>query len=291
LPDSVSRRHAVSRRHDVSRRHAVGAASARSLLLTVLGEFVLPADRPVWTGALVDVLAALDVEEKSARQALARTAADGWIVASRDGRRTRWALTPAGRRLLSEGAERIYTFAAEESSWDGRWLVLTVSVPEQLRKLRHLVRTRLAWAGFGSPVPGVWISANPAREAEAKQIFADLGLTEGLFSFVGQFAGIGSPAQLVAQAWDLAEVAAHYRAFIEVAGSFAPASSSAELDFLVAQVRLVHEWRRMPFIDPQLPRALLPPVWIGAEAVKLFHAQHARWTSHAAAAWAAQSPC
>jgi len=241
----------------------------------------------VWTAALVDVLAALDVEEKSARQALARTATDGWIAASRDGRRTRWALTPAGRRLLSEGAERIYSFAAEGSSWDGRWLVLTVSVPEQSRKLRHLVRTRLAWAGFGSPVPGVWISASPAREAEAKQIFADLGLAEGLFSFVGPFAGIGSPAQLVAQAWDLAEVAAHYRAFIEVVGALAPSSA---LDFLVAQVRLVHEWRRMPFIDPQLPRPLLPPVWIGAEAVTLFHAQHAAWAPRAAAAWAAQNP-
>ena len=33
----------------VTRRQELGAASARSLLLTVLGEFVLPSGRPVWT--------------------------------------------------------------------------------------------------------------------------------------------------------------------------------------------------------------------------------------------------
>jgi phenylacetic acid degradation operon negative regulatory protein len=262
---------------DSARHHA---RSARSLLLTTLGEFVLPGDRPVWTTTLLRVLAALGVEEPSARQALARTATDGWIVAERDGRRTRWALTPAGRRLLSEGAQRIYSFEAIEFGWDGRWLVLMVTVPEESRKLRHLIRTRLAWAGFGSPAPGVWISANPEREAEAKQIFADLGPIDGLFSFVGPFAGIGSAPQLVAQAWDLAGVAAHYRAFIELAEGLAPISDD---DCVVAQVRLVHEWRRMPFFDPQLPPDLLPPDWIGHDAAAAFRARHDAWAGRARA--------
>ena len=58
-----------------SRRHAAGAASARGLLLTVLGEFVLPAGGSAWTSAFIDVLGRLGVEEKAARQALMRTAA------------------------------------------------------------------------------------------------------------------------------------------------------------------------------------------------------------------------
>jgi phenylacetic acid degradation operon negative regulatory protein len=266
------------------RRHS---ASARSLLLTVLGEFVLPSAKPVWTGTVVDCLAALGVEEKSARQALARTATDGWITPERHGRRTRWSLTVPGRRLLSEGAERIYSFAAQEPFWDGRWLVLMVSVPERQRQARHLLRTRLAWAGFGSPAPGVWISANPDREAEAKQIIADLGLADGLFSFVGPFAGIGSPAGLVAQAWDLAEVARQYRSFIDGVTSMRATVSARALAPLVAQVQLVHGWRRMPFVDPQLPADLLPPDWIGREAAALFRAQHEQWAGPAEAAWTA----
>jgi len=65
----------------LSRRHSVGAASARSWLLTVLGEFVLPGDQPAWTSSLVAALAGLGLEEKASRQALARTAADGLIRA------------------------------------------------------------------------------------------------------------------------------------------------------------------------------------------------------------------
>lgn len=247
------------------------------MLLTVLGEFVLPLDRPVWTSALVDILAALGIEEKAARQALARTAADGWIVAERDGRRSRWTLTQAGRRLLTEGAARIYGFSAEASTWDGRWLVLTVSVPETQRNLRHQIRTRLAWAGFGSPVPGVWIAANADREAEAKQIFADLDLADGVFSFVGPFAGIGSAATLVAQAWDLDAVADRYRDFITGVSALRPVT---EQDHIVAQIRLVHAWRQMPFVDPQLPRELLPPDWIGRRAAALFQSRHTAFSTH-----------
>src|SRR5689334_24942964 len=96
----------------VTRRQELGAASARSLLLTVLGEFVLPAGRPVWTSALLDLLADLDVAEKAARQAIMRSADSGWIEASRIGREARWSLTPAGTELLREGTERSYGFAA-----------------------------------------------------------------------------------------------------------------------------------------------------------------------------------
>src|SRR2546421_3858308 len=91
----------------LSRRRELGAPSARSLLLTVLGEFVLPRGEPVWTQVLVDVLGRLGVEPKSARQALARTAAEGLLESDRAGRRVRWSLTEQGRRLLSDGAARI----------------------------------------------------------------------------------------------------------------------------------------------------------------------------------------
>src|SRR3954469_21893858 len=120
----------------VTRRQELGAASARSLLLTVLGEFVLPGGRPVRTAAVLDLLADLDVAEKAARQAIMRTADSGWIAGTRIGRETRWSLTDAGTRLLKEGTDRIYGFAADDRGWDGRWLVVVVAVPENARQLR-----------------------------------------------------------------------------------------------------------------------------------------------------------
>jgi phenylacetic acid degradation operon negative regulatory protein len=251
--------------------------------MTVLGEFVLPRGAPVWTGTLVDVLALLGIEEKSARQALSRTAAEGWLDSQRHGRRVRWELTPPGRRLLSEGASRIYSFGSEERRWDQRWLVLLVTVPEARRDLRHQLRTRLAWAGFGSPAAGIWVTPDTSREAEARQILADLGLAEQSMSFAGAFGSIGYPATVAALAWELDAVAARYDAFIARFSGPRPAAGD---ETLVAQALLVHEWRRFPFLDPGLPRELLPARWSGIAAARLFHARHAEWRPAARQRWA-----
>ena len=50
-------------------------------------------------------------------------------------------------------------------SWDGRWLLLVLRVPEQRRELRHQLTTQLAWAGFGSLGNGLWITPHVDREA------------------------------------------------------------------------------------------------------------------------------
>src|SRR5947208_10928423 len=111
----------------------VSRSSATSLLLTVLGEFVLPHEQAVWTSTVVECLATMDVEERNARQALARLADDDIVHAAKNGRRSRWHLTEHGRELLTVGAERIYGFGVDEQEWDGRWLVVYCSVPEEQR--------------------------------------------------------------------------------------------------------------------------------------------------------------
>jgi phenylacetic acid degradation operon negative regulatory protein len=267
----------------LSRRRELGATSARSLLLTVLGEFLLPCNEPVWTQVLLDVLGGLGVESKSARQALARTAAEGLLESDRAGRRVRWALTGSGRRLLTDGAARIYGFGGSTRVWDGRWLVLLISVPESRRQLRHRLRTRLAWAGLGSPSPGVWLSPDPGKQDEVTGVVADLGLTAVTSSFVGPFGVIGTERDLVHQAWDLAGVEAAYELFLDEFGAADPATPD---EVLRQQIHLVHAWRRFPFLDPQLPAALLPEDWAGARAAALFSAQHHRWHRPAQQQWA-----
>jgi phenylacetic acid degradation operon negative regulatory protein len=267
----------------VTRRQELGAASARSLLLTVLGEYVLPDGRPVWTSALLELLADLDVAEKAARQAIMRTADSGWIAPSRIGRETRWSLTDAGTRLLREGTERIYGFADEAQSWDGRWLVLTVSVPENNRALRSRLRTRLGWAGLGSPNPGVWVTPRADREREAGRVLEELGLAEGSWSFVATAGQVGDERSLVRSAWDLDAIEGRYEDFLELVGRRRPRT---DRQALVAQVRLVQEWRRFPLLDPGLPRELLPPRWSGNRAAEAFRERHAAWAPRARTAWA-----
>jgi len=272
----------AARPPEVIRRREVRHTSARSLLMTVLGEFVLPAGRPVWTWVLVDTLASFGVAEKSARQALARTAAEGLLVPERVGRRTRWDLTPPARRLLTEGARRIYDFGRGEPPWDGRWLLLLVSVPEAKRDLRHRLRTRLSWAGFGSPEASVWISPHLGREGEALDVVKELGLAGCAMSFTATFGTIGGEDTMVSRAWDLTGLEQRYEAFLADFDTLEPDGPAGVLH---AQTRLVHEWRRFPFLDPQLPRALLPANWSGSQAAELFQRRHAEWESAASQRW------
>lgn len=265
-----------------ARKHEFGTATAASYVLTVLGEFALAHRRPVWTAAFTDTLELLGIERRAARQALARTGADGLIASTKVGRRAQWNLTSTGRRLLTDGAERIYSFASETPDWDGTWLVLLVSVPESERDLRRRARTRLAWAGFGSPAPGVWVTPRASLADEARQVLAELGLTRSVFSFVGPHAGIGDESDLVDRAWAVPDIAARYDRFIE---TFADIQPGDDAEALVWQIRLVHEWRRFPFLDPQLPTALLPDDWSGRTARALFQAKHEAWHGRAEAAW------
>jgi phenylacetic acid degradation operon negative regulatory protein len=262
----------------LSRRHAAGAMSARGLLFTVLGEFVLPTGGSAWTSAFIEVFGRLGVEEKAIRQALARTAADGWIRPERHGRRTRWWLTPDGDRLLTEGTERIYAFAGSQRDWDGSWLLVLARVPESDRSARHLLHTRLSWAGLGSPAPSVWITTHTERRDEVEQVLRQASVTDGQI-FVAEHRGGGQLAALVAQAWDLPAIEQRYEEFL------AEFASPSARDPLTSLIELVHAWRRFPSADPGLPARLLPGRWSGARAASLFAARHARWSPDAVMQW------
>lgn len=262
----------------LARRHAAGTDSARSVLFTVLGELVLPAGGEAWTSAFIDVFGRLGVEEKAARQALMRTAAGGWLHPERIGRRTVWRLTQAAERLLRDGTERIFGFTAAAADWDGRWTVVIARTPETERSARHVLRTRLRWAGFGNVMPGVWVSPRTDRGAEVRQILAEAGLPDG-YLFTAEHEGGGSLAAMVGNAWDLDELTREYDEFT---GAF---SGQVSTDPLVRVIDLVHAWRRFPWIDPGLPAQFLPAPWAGATAHALFARLHAAWAGEARAEW------
>ncbi|HLH46441.1 MAG TPA: PaaX family transcriptional regulator C-terminal domain-containing protein [Acidimicrobiales bacterium] len=262
------------------RRQALAGDSARGLLLTVLGELVLPSGGPGWTAAFIDALGRLDVEPGTTRQALARTAAAGWLRPDRVGRRTSWWLTPSGEQLLVEGTERIYGFAGPAAAWDGRWIIVLASVPESDRRGRHFLRTRLTWAGLGSPSPGVWVGTHPERRGEVEDVLRRAGVAASAQVFVGERLGRTPAADLVAQAWDLSSIDEEYRRFAEDFGS------SVAGDPLTRTVELVHAWRRFPWIDPALPAELLPEKWKGGAAADLFRRRHNAWSPAARLEWA-----
>jgi phenylacetic acid degradation operon negative regulatory protein len=257
---------------DPLRRRSVGAPAARSVLLTLLGEFVLPTPKGVWQETLINALCTLDFKTQAARQALARSVTAGWLRTERHGRRSRVELTEETATMLSTGAERIYGFG-EPWGWEGRWLLVVLRVPEERREIRHQVRTRLAWAGFGSLGGGLWITPHVEREDELQDMAGDDSVAE-LLSFRAELGTIGDPHRVIADAWDLAAVDEAYRAFVSQFGRLRPRTPEA---MFRAQTLLVHEWRKFPFLDPDLPPEVLPSRWPRSRAHDVFQERHALW--------------
>ncbi len=253
-------------------------SSAKALLLTILGEFVLPAGGSAWTQSLVGSLAALGVEERNARQAIARLAEQRVIVGERRGRRTRWSLTKDGRRLLVDGTRRIYEFGTADDPWEGRWLMVLYSISAPQRAKRHQLRSRLAFAGFGFFGTGAAITPHLDREALANEVLEDLGIVAGSLVIRAETGDLVPADELVRRAWDLDSVAERYRSFM---ADFGPRQPREPRLRFAALVHLVHEWRRFPFIDAEIPVQLLPASWPGGAAKRLFDQRHGAWVKDA----------
>lgn len=252
--------------------------SAKSLLTTILGEFVLPLGGEVWTSTVVAALGTLGVTERNARQALARLGDQDLIESERHGRTARWRLTPAGTRLLTSGAQRIYNFGARGKSWDGHWLVVMCPVAESERAKRHKLRTRLAFEGFGFAAPSVAVCPHRDREDAANAILRDLDLAGGAITLDARTGALTSNHQIIASAWELDSLAQQYRSFAAEFGRLEPVTPE---DAFRAIIGLVGAWRHFPFRDPELPIELLPADWPGSAARELFTTRRQLWSAPA----------
>jgi phenylacetic acid degradation operon negative regulatory protein len=255
--------------------HPRSGSSAKALLLTVLGELVLPHGGTVWTQTVVRLLDLLDVEERNARQAMARLAEQGIVVSERRGRRALWRLTPEGRELLVTGTERIYSFGAATDGWDEHWLVVLCSVPEEQRAKRHQLRSRLSFEGFGFLGPGLAVTPHLDREDAANAIVKDLDLVPAAVVLRAEAGTLVPATEMLHRAWDLDQLADQYQAFDDRFRHRSPTGEEAQLGALI---ELVHAWRRFPFVDPEIPDRLLPRSWPGRRAKTLFDDRHATWS-------------
>lgn len=236
----------------------------------------------MWASVLLDALAELDVEANAARKALHRTQRADLIESQREGRRVRWSLTNRAHEILSNGYERTYGWNSREQSWDGRWLLLSVTVPDAQRNVRHHLQTRLAWAGLGSPAPGQWLTPHWERGDAISQVVTELGLADHSHSLIGSIGPLGDEHRLVSAAWDLDTLALEYSEFV---ASYQPLKPATDRDCFRARISLVQDWRRFPYIDPDLPKSFLPPAWPGYEAARTFYERYNSWNARSTRHW------
>jgi phenylacetic acid degradation operon negative regulatory protein len=263
-------------------RFSVG--SARSILLTLFGEFVFPGNEPVWTATLLHAFAGVGVMDKSARQALARAAAEGWIEGERDGRRTAWRLTPLARQMIVEGSRRVRALRELDSDWDGHWAVLHISLTDAQRTERQQLYRALTWLGFGSPAPGLWICPQKERVQAARDKLQALGVLDQTLALDARAFDFGVPErEWVTRAWNLEVIAQTYDDMVTRFSALRPRTDQA---IFVAHIELVNALQRLPAVDPGLPSALLPKNWVAIRATERLTELRTKWRPVAHAYWA-----
>lgn len=234
--------------------------STPSLLRTVVGLFLRPLGGWISAADLVTLAGDLGIPTAQARTGIARLKQKGLLLAERDGI-AGYRLNPAAVPMLERGDRRI--FAMREMQDDDPWCLVSFSIPESARSVRHQLRRRLQWIGAGTVSPALWMCPGHLHD-EVGQIVDELDAHAWVTLFQASTPQTAlALVDAAAQWWDLATLRAEHRAFQESLETL-PAEPFA------AYVQLIDSWRVLPYVDPGLPPSMLPDDWPGRRSFDEF---------------------
>ncbi|MEV5710494.1 PaaX family transcriptional regulator C-terminal domain-containing protein [Actinoallomurus sp. NPDC052274] len=250
------------------------SAQPRHLIVTVYGLYSRSDGGWLSVASLIALLADLGVDEPAVRSSISRLKRRGILRARRHDGAAGYELSDEALAILREGDDRI--FRRRRATLTDGWMLAVFSVPESERHKRHVLRSQLTRLGFGTAAPGVWIAPAHLHDATAEMLRRlDLDAYADLFR--GEHLAFGDLAAKVRRWWDLDELERLYGAFLQAHAPVlrrrrTPQAGEAFADY----VRVLTDWRRLPYLDPGLPEELLPSGWIGIRAADLFFALKAR---------------
>ena len=225
-----------------------------SIVITVFGDAIVPRGGSVWLGTLLEFFKALDIDGGVVRTAVSRLASDGWLERNRVGRNSFYRLAATGRHTFDIATRHIYDPPPQD--WTGRFELLLIGNADDRDASREALRS----AGFGSPLPGVWVAPSgvPIPDEASRAIRLEVSAEDD------------SGRRLLADSWPLENIADAYLKFMK---TFEPLRSwitrrapLANGDAFTARILLIHHYRRVVLRDPLPPLALLPKDWPGRAA-------------------------
>ncbi|MBI5029716.1 MAG: phenylacetic acid degradation operon negative regulatory protein PaaX [Chloroflexi bacterium] len=253
----------------------------QSMVITLYGDYIRHVEGSIQIGALVQLLSYFGVSNQAVRSAVSRMKRNGVLRVERKAARSLYSLSAKSAKTVEEGAVRIFQFPSRHGSWDGQWHLITYSIPESAREARDRLRQELSWMGFGMLTNGLWVSPHD-HDKEIATLAESLGIRSRMEIFTARHDGFSTPQTIAQHCWDLKAINARYTAFLK---RFQPLydehcrllSQGGDIEpseYFVRRFNLIHEFRRFPFLDPELPIELLPADWCGAQAADLFRQYH-----------------
>jgi phenylacetic acid degradation operon negative regulatory protein len=245
----------------------------RSIVFDLFGDYLRYMGGEVRLRALTELLDRFEVNEATVRVVMARLRKEGWLDTRREGRETVYALNERSWQLLDEGRGRI--FDRDRVPWSGEWHMVIYQVPESDRAARDRVRKELSWLGFGPLAASTWLSPHDRRAEVQEWCSTEPAVRLDLLTC--RSSGLLVDREMAARCWDLEGLNRDYaelvRGYLERLPRFRVARS-APREAVVERTRLIHDYRKFPFRDPDLPLDLLPAGWAGRQAHELFLEAH-----------------
>ncbi len=253
-----------------------GSKKSNSILLSFIGDVVIPHGGSIGLGSLVHVGELLGITEQTVRSAANRLAADDWLAAETHGRRSFFTLTPSAVERFGAAIRRIYHHA--EAEWTGEWHIVMVDPASMDSTALEEVNRDMAWTGFGKAANGVFVRPKTDEGVTCSdiQINSHAGASAVCFTATRPpCAGEETLRPFIKRLWDLDAVESRYRAFIDrydpVLAAVWGASSMDGGLALAVRTYMNHDFRRIRLVDPQLPAELQPDNWIGNRALYIAH--------------------
>jgi phenylacetic acid degradation operon negative regulatory protein len=131
--------------------------------------------------------------------------------------------------------------------------------------------------GYGPLSKATWISPYDLTK-EVEDLAETLQIKECIQMFQAKHQDCTDPENIVSRCWDLGRIHERYANFIT---KYSPkleyhlkrlqAGENVEpRECFVQRFNLIHEYRKLPFLDPDLPQVLLPENWLRPQAAALF---------------------
>ncbi|MHC5797498.1 PaaX family transcriptional regulator [Lacisediminihabitans sp. FW035] len=261
--------------------------STTSLLRTVVGLYLRRVGGWISITDLIVLMEQLDVPAPRTRTAVVRLKKKELLVPKTVDRVIGYELNPDAALMLAKGDRRI--FSARNMQPDDPWCVISFSVPEELRHVRHQLRRRLYWTGCGIVAPALWICPDFLAN-EVEDIFDDLAIREHATLFRTERPRVeGELRDAVSRWWDLDALAGMHREFItgldglpdRLLDGLSVGGAVTDATAFSRYIRGVDNWRIIPYLDPGLPVDLLPVDWPGSESSRLFRNLSSRYSEPA----------
>lgn len=248
-------------------------------MLTLYGDYVRHKGGEIGIGSLIKLLGNFGLSQQSIRSAVSRMCRAGLLKVRRDGLKSYYSLMENGFNLLDKGAQRI--FERRRDSWNGIWSIVVYFIPEEKRQARDRLRLELSWMGYGPLSGATWISPHDLTK-EVEEKVEKLQIQEHVQIFQAKHQGLTDPQSIVSRCWDLSRIHKKYASFIaeyrpkleEHLKRLQAGEAIEPSECFVERFKLIHEYRRLPFFDPDLPEELLPQNWLRSQAAALFHEYH-----------------